>query len=190
MICIGIDPGVSGAIAVVHATRGLLEVAPLPTCHNGAGNAASVSKQIDPIALRRLVQGMSARHDFARESVRVVIERMTSHGPADKTPAASLLSMGYSAGICEGVLAAFASEPVIKVLPRQWKPAFGLAREKGEAAAAYKARSVAEARHRFPAGQRLTHDKAEAALIALWGLGEVTAPAVVVEDDPFAVEAS
>lgn len=184
-VCLGVDVGLSGAIALVCSRRGLLEHANLPTRSSGAGKGAAVQRKIDAAALRKTLQGWSARHDFARDHVRGVIERMQPFGPGDKVPATTLLSMGMSAGIVEATLVPFCSEPPITVLPRVWKKAFGLANDKD--------RSVVVARSLFPTIGRIRHDTAEAILLAAWGLGEISAspaPAEEDDEDPFAVEAA
>ena len=45
-ISIGVDVGLSGAIAAVCSQRGLLEHENLPTCDNGAGRSASIREVI------------------------------------------------------------------------------------------------------------------------------------------------
>lgn len=179
-LAIGVDPGLSGAIAVVSSQRGFLEVASLPTQSNGAGPDALVQRKVDADRLLGLIAGWSTRHEFAREHVTVVIERMQ---PFKASPAV-LLSMGYSAGIAEGVLRRYADQ-FLCPLPKQWKKQFGLG--------AVKRQSIEEMRRRLPVLRKVSHDQAEAVLLALWGLGQVTgAVADQLEDgyDPLAMEVS
>lgn len=197
-IVIAADPGLSGAIAAVCSQRGLLEHANLPTCDNGAGKSASIRRKIDAVELRRLIGFWRIRHDMARDHIRIVIERMSSFGAGDKAPPASLLSMGFSAGIIEGVLSGVADEPIISVVPRAWKAHYQLGNDK--------AASVAAAQRLFPTAGRIRHDVAEAILLAAWGLADLrgdvapTAPpkarqrariqaAAASEPDPFAAGA-
>lgn len=160
MIVIAADPGTSGAIAAVCSRRGLLEVADLPTCSNGSGDAARVRQQIDPEALRALLRDWSNRHAFALEAVAGVIERLQPFGKASPV---TLMSMGYSAGIIEGVMTPFVGA-LVKPLPREWKKVFGLD--------ATKADSVECARRLYGDAlpKRLRHDKAEAVLLARYGV--------------------
>lgn len=174
-LSIGVDPGIQGAIALVSSSAGLLEHANLPTRPSGASPKAAIQRKLDARALYQMVDVWSRRHRFAYEHVRVVIERMGSFGPKDKTPPGSLLSMGFSAGLCEGVLSPHASEPVLTVPPRTWKARFGLTNDKTE--------SAIFARRLFPTIGRIRHDQAEAILLAAWGLGEVAAAAAAAPAD-------
>lgn len=178
MICIGVDPGINGAIAAVHASRGLLAVASLPTCGSGAGPKAAIKQKVDAAGLHRLLQSWSARYDFAREDVIAIVERMQPFGAGDRAPPTILLSMGHSAGIVEGVLMGRVRE-LLQVLPQQWKRTYGLGSNK--------AASIAEAKRLFPSVPKLTHDRAEAILLAAWGLGEIVTchPADEAETLPF-----
>ncbi len=160
MIALGIDPGTSGAIALVCARRGLLEVANLPTRSNGASEQARVRKQVDPFALRNLLSHWWDKHSLSREYSVGAVERMQPF----RASMVTLLSMGHSAGICEASLAA-RCDSVVKPLPQQWKKAFGLGSDKNDS------REVAQ---RFWSDSRIRrHDLAEAALIAQWALGEM-----------------
>ncbi len=160
MIIVAADPGTSGAIAVVCSRQGFYDVADLPTCSNGSGDAARVRQQIDPEALRALLRSWSIQYMFAREDVLGVIERLQPFGKASPV---TLMSMGYSAGIIEGTLRPFVSR-IVKPLPREWKRVFGLAAEKSD--------SVECARRLYGDAlpKRLRHDKAEAVLLARWGV--------------------
>lgn len=170
MIVIAADPGTSGAIAAVCSRRGFLQVLDLPTCDNGSGEAARVRQQIDPEELREIVRDWSTIYGWAREDVVGVIERLqpftrpqTQQAPKFQASAVTLMSMGYSAGIIEGTLRPFVSR-IVKPLPREWKRVFGLAAEK--------AGSVECARRLYGDAlpKRLRHDKAEAVLLARWGV--------------------
>jgi hypothetical protein len=176
VISLGVDPGVNGAIACYSTVHGLLERSKLPTRSDRVGrDKAKVQRKVDGKALAELVANWSRRHDFAGEHVVVVIERISSFGPASKTPPTVLLSMGYSAGLVEGVLCRYGRE-TFQPRPQTWKPAFGLTADKQD--------SVLEVQRRF--GITVGHDQAEAILLAVWGSGQVNGPTKAEERDPFA----
>lgn len=178
MMAIGADPGINGAIALNCSVRGLLEVASLPACAMPGSAAANVQRKVDARRLREIFQHWSSRHDFAGDYVTGVIERMRPFGQSDRIPAATLLSLGYSAGVIEGVLAAFTHQ-LLQPYPAQWKRQFGLASDKKA--------SVLEAQRRYPQVGRISHDRAEAVLLSLWGLGQVNGAVMAADpDDPFA----
>lgn len=162
MIVIAVDPGLSGAVACLCETRGLLELADLPVCENGAGEKSTVRRQIDGHAFRAMLKDWSARHQFALHSVFGVIERMQPFG---KGGPVTMMSIGYSAGLVEGVLSEFATV-IEKPAAKLWKQRFGLTNDKSKSAVA--ARMLFG--DRLP--KRLRHDKAEAALLARWGVME------------------
>lgn len=210
IVAVGIDPGLSGGVAAVCSRRGLLEVARLPATPIAKGGRGRV---VDGRALRALLSAWSIKHDFAgADDVVLVVERMATFGGPleDKTPRSSLLSMGHSAGMVEGIAVAF-TRRTLRPLPSQWKAAYGLVfRRNGvgahtlppEPKGARKARSVRVAQTLYPTMGKASHDVAEAVLIAHFGLGDLT-PIVSREaqvrkagpqpgdaDDPFAVEAA
>lgn len=170
MIAIGIDPGTSGAIAAVCSRRGLLAAVPLPTCSNGSSEHARVRRKVDARALRELLRDWSSLLGFAGEHVIGAVERMQPF----KASLVTLLSMGHSAGVCEGVLEAYC-HGVLQPMPQQWKRGYGLGSDK--------AASVEVARRVFvQTPTRFRHDLAEAALIAHWALGSVNGPVVAARE--------
>lgn len=212
IVSLGIDPGLSGGVAAICSERGLLEASRLPAMPIARGSKARV---VDARALRLLLSAWSAKHDFAAaDDVVLVVERMTTfggpNGGKDNAPRGTLLSMGHSAGLVEGVATAF-TRRTLRPLPQQWKGVYGLVirRTKLEALALpdekkseRKARSVRVAQLLYPTMGRAVHDIAEAVLLAHFGLGELT-PIVSAKaqgrregpqpgdaDDPFAVPAT
>lgn len=160
MIAIGCDPGLEGAIALVDRT-GPLAWERLPTCPNGSGG--TYRTQVAPLALRAILQHWSRRFDFAARGLPVVVvERMQAHRG---TAAWTALVLGHSAGIVEAVLTEFAAE-VYRPTAQQWKRLYALEGKKAD--------SVACARRLWPDAlpKVLAHDKAEAMLLARWGLIE------------------
>lgn len=161
MLTIGVDPGLSGAIAV--CVNGVLrEVADLPTVLVGGG---SVKRQIDPAALAAIIRDWRARYGV--DSEMAAIERVASR---PKQGVASVFSLGHSAGIIAGVVAAL-GVPSAMVAPQVWKRAYMLGKDKAEA------RAMASGLFPDHAGKwaRVKDDgRAEAALLARYAFWEVT----------------
>ena len=159
MVYIGIDPGLTGALAVVEVVGGSsgAEVYDLPTVAAGKG---VVKRELDPAGLARelfRVQ-IAAGHPDAR----VVLER-TSAMPGQGV--ASMFSIGVTRGVILGVLGALGL-PYQDVAPATWKRHFGLI-------GADKDMSRRLALQRFPQlapqlARVKDHNRAEALLLALW----------------------
>lgn len=177
MIAIAADPGLSGAIALVCARRGPLEIASLPTCRNAAKASATITREVDAKALDLLRAQWWATHDLAREDVIGVCERIAAYG--GKSGPTTMISLADSAGVVRGVLAPRV-RTFLQPLAHQWKRTMGVTKEKDS--------SMAAAKDMFPFfGGIRSHDRAEALLLAAWGLqqenGPVERPAVP-EYDP------
>lgn len=108
MLTIGIDPGLTGAAALI-GPKGLLEVIDLPVCPNGLANAR-VSNWINVHTLRQIVWDWSAKHQFALEHVQAVIERPI---PMPSMPSTTIAS----------IFDTFGSEIVAALMwgPKTWK---------------------------------------------------------------------
>lgn len=161
MIILGIDPGLTGAMAML-TPAGLKGVMDIPTMMRGAGTG-SVKNQIDCYALYKKLQEMLTGYD--KNEIMVVIEMQQAMGGGMN--ASAVFSLGLSAGIIEGVVAARAL-PHELVPPSQWKKAMGLS-AKGKDA---KEQSMAMAKRYYPeADLHLAkhHNRAEAILIARYG---------------------
>lgn len=104
MRVVGIDPGKSGAIAVVCHNSEDAAVWDMPTVKVGKTKEAIVAAR-----LKRIIA--DAHPDL------VVIERVHS---MPKQGVASMFSFGYSCGLVEGVVAALGL-PYIFVTPQAWK---------------------------------------------------------------------
>lgn len=152
MIYIGIDPGLTGAVAVLRPHSS--EVHDLPTVAAGRG---TVKRELDPQGVLRLLQAASGP-----DPARAVIER-TSAMPGQGV--ASMFSMGVTRGILLASLAA-AGIPYEEVAPATWKRAFNLV-------GADKDQSRRLALQIFPAratslARVKDHNRAEALLLAEW----------------------
>ena len=149
---IGIDPGLSGAIAVL--TDDTLQIHDMPVMtvdHNG-----KAKRQVSANELAELL------NLYAGKDCHVYVERVSAMAGQGVT---SVFSFGRSFGMIEGILAAL-KMPVTFVAPATWTRAIG--RSPGKDA------SRARAMELFPNYEyffkRVKDDgRADAALIAHWG---------------------
>lgn len=150
---IGIDPGLSGAIAVINGTGDLL-VFDMPTMTVDRNGKAK--RQVSANELADLLRSC------AGNDCHVYVERVSAMAGQGVT---SVFSFGRSFGMIEGILAAL-KMPVTFVAPATWVK--GVGRGPGKDA------SRARAMELFPMQQeffkRVKDDgRADAALIAHWG---------------------
>lgn len=152
MICVGIDPGIHGAVAFVGpATAGVLDI---PT----------IGGEIDTLAL---VAMLTARNPDV-----VVIEQLSIN---PKFGTAMLARQAKNWGKVRAA-AEMTKAPVVEVQPQRWKKEFQLLAPRGakEKHSARKDRSRWKAIQMFPVlrdalSRKLDENRAEALLIAQWG---------------------
>jgi crossover junction endodeoxyribonuclease RuvC len=165
MLVIGIDPGLTGALAMI-SHKGLQAVHDMPTMIKGNGEGA-VKNQVDPGALVDVLRAWKAGHD--NHEFMVLIE---SQGPV-RLPGnkilggASAFSLAYTAGVIEGVITAL-KLPRELVTPSVWKKALGLTAKGTDK----KALARAMAQRYYPEAdihRVRDHNRAEAILIARYG---------------------
>jgi len=147
---IGIDPGISGAIAVFEDGV-LLRVVDMPTL--GIDSGKTTKRHISAVTLAMYLEICPDAH--------VVIERV---GAMPGQGVTSMFNFGRSAGIIEGVVAALRM-PSTYVTPAAWTKAVG--RAAGKDASRMRAMEL------FPSKadlfKRAKDDgRADAALIAYW----------------------
>lgn len=150
MLILGIDPGKTGALALIETKDALMRM----SIEDMPSSAQLICKWL---------QGAPYPIDFA------VIEDVGAgvFSPnGRKQGAVSAFTFGYGAGVLEGILTAMGNR-IYKVKPAVWKASMGLSRDKAD--------SLKMAREKFPAYEDSfklkKHDgRAEAALIALFGL--------------------
>lgn len=167
MQIIGIDPGLSGALAMV-GPRGLEAVADMPIMTRGNGKA-KVKHQVNAAALAQLLREWTNGHD--RNAVLVVLEHQAPFRVPGQKPqgSASVFSLGHTTGVIEGVVVA-CRLPNCEITPSAWKKAFGIpggAKNKG------KARELAQ--RYYPdadLARKKDHNRAEAILISRYGYEE------------------
>ncbi|MDO8595931.1 MAG: hypothetical protein Q7R45_04825 [Sulfuricaulis sp.] len=155
-LVIGIDIGLSGALAAISAS-GLVAVIDMPTMAKGKGGGR-VKNEVDPAALNRLLREWCGQ--CGGDEVLVVIEQVSSM-PGQGV--AGMFSLGDSKGAVRGVVAA-RGYATTWVTASAWKRHFGLPPAK-ELARARAIQLYPEA----ALGRKKDHGKAEAILIARFG---------------------
>lgn len=161
MIYLGIDPGLTGAMAAVCTRRGFLGVYDIPTCENGQAGG-SMRRWVD---VRRLSGWFGDwRRQFNVIDEGGVVACMERPIPMPTLPAQTIASQFDTLGALRGFLGARGVE-VVMVEPGRWKRAYGLGRDK--------AASRETAARLYPAaGKHLArakdHNRAEALLLADW----------------------
>ena len=164
---LGVDPGLTGGIALL---TGLCEltVADMPIIETE--RAGRAKRSVNAPALAWLIREFAPSH--------AIVERV---GAMPGQGVSSMFSFGRSLGVIEGVLAALGI-PVSYVAPRVWQSALSVR--------AGKDGSRARACELLPAyaerfGRRRDDGRADAALLALWGLlhGQAIANARRIVDE-------
>lgn len=112
---IGIDPGVSGAIAIVGGSR--------VSCHDMPTIEIRGKRHVSPAGLRDIL----ATADADGHIDAVVLEHVQG---VQGTGATSAFSFGRSFGLVEGVVAGM-TLPLTLVRPQAWTKALGVSRDKG-----------------------------------------------------------
>jgi crossover junction endodeoxyribonuclease RuvC len=152
---IGIDPGAAGAVAILEPDGSLVQVFDMPAVEVTVGGKAK--RRVSPEMLAAELRLYNVHGTTA------VVEQV---GAMPGQGVSSMFAFGEAFGLAKGVLAGLGI-PVQSVPPARWKRALGL--NSGKDAA----RAKAAATWPQQAGEfkRVKDDgKAEAALIALWGL--------------------
>ena len=153
---IGIDPGVSGAIAWMDNDGSLLAVEVLPVVEVAVGKGKR--RRLMPSAFAGQITGRLPVHAFLEEV-----------GPMPGEGAVGAFSFGRGAGLLEGVLVGL-GVAYTPVRPQAWKKALGLSADKG----AMRQRACQLWPSHAASFARVKDDgRAEAALIALYGSGRM-----------------
>jgi crossover junction endodeoxyribonuclease RuvC len=169
MIVIGVDPGLTGAFAVLDHHGEALSVHDLPTMPiPEAGPKATIQREIDVRELYTLLRSVVP----ADESVICVVEHISSLGDTVKGDQAKA-SLAATKAYIMAVLRLQGLD-TRRVAPARWKKMYGIREpEKGAGLPDAKKQALAKARQMF--GDRYLplakhHNRAEALLIAQWGL--------------------
>ena len=149
---IGIDPGLTGAVARISIDGA--EVVDLPVMANGKGSS-KVKNQVNASELARILDELASP-----DGTIVFLERISSM-PGQGV--ASMFSMGDTFGCIRGVCGALWL-PTEVVTPQKWKKHFMLGADKE----VVRARAI-EAFPEQPLGRKKDHNRAEALLIAKYG---------------------
>lgn len=152
MIYIGVDPGLTGGVAVVGA--GVVRADDMPTFAYSATGA--VKRAVDVVALSRSLQAVTTLDDCI-----LTIERVNAF-PGQGV--SSVFSLGMSFWGVVGVAAGLGI-PIVLVNPAAWKKHFGLGPDKDQA------RGLAS--RLYPSvdlSKKKDHGRAEALLIARYGM--------------------
>ena len=193
MVYCGVDPGLSGAIAVLDGN--LVEFHDTPTVSIKVGK--SLKNQMDPGACSLLISAIAQEH---RDNVMVIIEKVapmpsfnrSAEGVAEATRtmgATSAFNFGMGFGMWIGICAA-SLIPYQLVHPATWKRRIMADMDKGKEAGRIKAMQL------YPhTAERLKlkkhHGRADALLLAHFGkltysLQMIEAPVAEVEQEELA----
>jgi crossover junction endodeoxyribonuclease RuvC len=164
---IGIDPGLSGALAIV-GPKGLVAVQDMPVMQRAMA-AGLVKNQVNAAAVTKLLKEWISGYD--KVEILVVLEHQAPFRIPGSKPqgSSSVFSLGHTAGILEGVVVALGL-PHREVTPVTWKKALGLpggAKNKGVVRSRTQ-RLYPEA----PLTRVMDHNRAEAIMIARYGYEE------------------
>lgn len=171
MLIVGIDPGLTGACAILDH-NGLRAVFDMPTMPvPGAGPKALVKNKVDGRALFKLL----LQHcPSAEGKPNVTIEAVATMGGANnavQTQGSLLRSLGAIETVAECM-----AWPLDYVRPQSWKRHYGLLDPELKDAER-KRNSLEMARRMFPGcadiARAKDHNRAESLLIALWARGRV-----------------
>lgn len=184
MKVIGIDPGLSGALALV-GSRGLEAVADMPIMQRGVsrrtirvrrkGQEPEERKveitvnQVNGAALIQLLKEWTSGHDLIE--FLVVLEHQAPFRIPGQKPqgASSVFSLGHTTGTVETAVVA-CRLPTVEITPQAWKKAFKIPGGKEHKG---KARSLAQRYYPEAELSRVKdHNRAEAILIARYGYQE------------------
>jgi len=145
----GIDPGISGAWAILNHCGEIIDVGDIPVAGEGA---------------RRMIAG-ALLADLLRQHrpAQAVVERV---GAMPGQGVASMFKFGEAVGTICGVISAL-SIPIMHVAPVTWKRHYQLPADKEAARQRAIERWPAHAVH---FARKKDHGRAEAAFIGLWGV--------------------
>lgn len=173
MIIVGIDPGLTGALAFIDTSTGSVHIDDMPTRERSVGG--EVQRRVDGLALASLVR---QRIPAGRAAISVC-ENVRSFGRSGVQRPATTDSLQRTLGSIEAVFDVLRF-PCALVEPRAWQRFVGLAGKKADPRARGELpATVTTARTLYPAAahdlQRVKdHNRAEALLIAHFGARTLT----------------
>ena len=155
---IGIDPGLTGAVAAIGPLGQVRAVRDTPTITVRHGKRVRLEYDVNAMET-----AIAALIGFEHNPAYIAIEALNARPGQGVT---SMFRLGYGLGLWEGIAAAF-KIPVLRVQPQRWKGAMldGMGKGKGE--------SLLQAQRLFPAAAaelrlKKHEGRAEALLIAEW----------------------
>lgn len=173
MIFVGIDPGLSGAIAAITENGNVVSLQDTPTVYVQKSNGGKKNTYVEASMATllencRTAASIHAHHaHLSGESLIVTVEIAQAMPGQGVT---SMFSIGVGFGIWRGICAAL-RVPIQYVTPVKWKRDMGLKSGADKAASVVLASRIfprAELGHAFR-GRTIYHDgRAEALLIAEW----------------------
>lgn len=161
VITIGVDPGITGAIAAIQDGHKLIYYCDMPYIQEKSGS--KVSKSVSGVGVWQAI----------RDIMDIAPHGSTYHSCVEKTSAmpgqgvASMYSMGHSRGVVEGVLGAMRI-PILRARPAVWKKKMGFTSDKEVIRS--------EMLLRFPGAElhrKKDADRAEAIAMALFTYKEI-----------------
>lgn len=157
-LVIGVDPGVSGAVAIL-ADGALVDVVDMPT----AGRGKACRREVNAGALAAMLTEHIRQHAGADVAAAVeAVHAMPGQGVS------STYRFGEATGVVLGVLAAL-RVMVYRPSPVRWKRAAGLIGAGKDAS-----RGLAAERYpTAPLGRKRDHGRADAILLAEWLIREM-----------------
>lgn len=153
-VTLGVDPGLTGAVAVLLDGR-YHDVLDMPTVGRGKAGRQSVNAA----ALSQWLRELMALNPGA--DVVAIVEEVASR-PGQGV--ASMFRFGQSCGVVAGVLAALRI-PVVYVTPQRWKRHHGLLGAEKDASRGKAAELYPDA----PLSRKRDQGRADALLMARWG---------------------
>lgn len=157
-VVVGVDPGLSGALAFYDTVTGDFHVLDMPTrwiTRNGKRR-----RQIDCVKLGTLLDTYTAGRD-----VRAYVEQV---GAMPGQGVTSMFSFGRACGVIDGGLGAMGVDPVY-VIPRTWQKAVQLDKGAGKGIARQRAAAMWPA-HAAQFARNKDDGRADASLILVYGL--------------------
>ncbi len=158
--CLGIDPGASGALALVEKSqKEIIKVWDMPYDRK----VLTTKKKTKRVNIPKLIEIFTEVLQFTEQPIHVNIERVQAFG---KQSAPAAFNFGKAAGIIEALAYAFLEPPNL-ISPVTWKREYGLQASEKDAARLL-------VKHLFPYTKELLKykynvDRADAILIAFYG---------------------
>jgi len=148
MMIAGIDPGVTGAIAILSGSGTTYTVEDIPSM---AADKKGKRNQINPLGIRDILEDSGVEVVFLEKTHAMPGSTVVAHSQGD--------SRGCIRSVC-----AILGIPVEYVTPKTWKKYYGLGKDKEVCRA-----KAIELFPNAPLGRKKDHNRAEALLIAKYG---------------------